>query len=593
VSYISTALRFTFAGDFKAAPSTVNNDVTHYDNAHFDPSFQLPQTATAANGWWNPRGDHAFIINAGLRSGQYTDGAAVPTTDPALNANVLTVNTPPGSIVDLDPQQQMVSTLFGVRITIPNPAGGAPFLQANLATVAFANIWSRGRTGAGDERACAMYQSILESLVWGNVAASRLLTELRSAAASGFLSIKFNVDGYHMGSAHPRFTMGRIVGTVGPADASEPRHFVVGRHLEVPAWVSTTPIAYPSTRPARGLNYAVAVVDETAKMIRLDLGNAMPVNPSAGDAADLGPLDLVCDAGSASPLHLGPISYTAPGWYESTAGIVELPAGRPLTAAELSRVRTKPLTVTVGAAHTAALVEHPQGLHVRADDMVWRLNPGEDQDVSLRASQWGRPLAGAKIDLKLGEAFEPGTGTPTTALTFPATITTDAQGAATARIHGADPGNPRGYVDGQVYRLDYALHGQGQRNLSDYLSVLAWNQFVPDTPTTWHGSIKEILVQYGNLYPIMSDYFDLTNYDDVSANRAKIIARLSKPVTEAEHMPISRDLSAAKRAAIIAWLTAIGPDGKPLLGTPPPSPLALPTPAAPLGKAERAQRIHS
>src|SRR5262245_61785410 len=121
VSYLSTALRFTFVGDFKAAPSTVNNDVTHYDNAHFDPMFQLPQTATQANGWWNPRGDHALTITTTIRAGQYIDGTAMLATDPALHAALLTVNTPPGSIVDLDAQQQMVSTLFGIRITIPNP----------------------------------------------------------------------------------------------------------------------------------------------------------------------------------------------------------------------------------------------------------------------------------------------------------------------------------------------------------------------------------------------------------------------------------------------------------------------------------------
>jgi hypothetical protein len=35
-------------------------------------------------------------------------------------------------------------------------------------------------------------------------------------------------------------------------------------------------------------------------------------------------------------------------------------------------------------------------------------------------------------------------------------------------------------------------------------------------------------------------------------------------------MPVQRDLSAAKRAAILKWLTDLGPDGKPLLGTQPP-----------------------
>ena len=101
--------------------------------------------------------------------------------------------------------------------------------------------------------------------------------------------------------------------------------------------------------------------------------------------------------------------------------------------------------------------------------------------------------------------------------------------------------------------------------------------------------MKEIFVQYGNLYPIMSDYFDLTSYEDVSANRLSIIDRLSKPVTDARHMPISRDLSVAKRAAMIAWLTAVGPDGMPLLGTATPASMSLPAGVGLLGKAVRAQ----
>jgi hypothetical protein len=137
------------------------------------------------------------------------------------------------------------------------------------------------------------------------------------------------------------------------------------------------------------LNYAVAVVDESAKKVRLDLGNALPVNPSAGDVANLGPIEVVCDAGSANPLSLGPINYTGLRWYESTAGIVELPDGRLLTAAELALVQTRPLTVTVGATHTAALVEHPQGLHVRADDAVWRLNGVNPVQQTAAMRGWG------------------------------------------------------------------------------------------------------------------------------------------------------------------------------------------------------------
>jgi hypothetical protein len=39
MSYLNP-LRVNFAGKFKAAPSTVNNDPTHFNNATFRPQYQ-------------------------------------------------------------------------------------------------------------------------------------------------------------------------------------------------------------------------------------------------------------------------------------------------------------------------------------------------------------------------------------------------------------------------------------------------------------------------------------------------------------------------------------------------------------------------
>jgi hypothetical protein len=41
---------------------------------------------------------------------------------------------------------------------------------------------------------------------------------------------------------------------------------------------------------------------------------------------------------------------------------------------------------------------------------------------------------------------------------------------------------------------------------------------------------------------------------------------LGRPITDSRYMPVSRDLSGSRRAAMLAWLTSPGPDGKPLLG---------------------------
>jgi hypothetical protein len=65
--------------------------------------------------------------------------------------------------------------------------------------------------------------------------------ELKQASDPTLLSIKFNVDGFDQ-TRH----VGRIVGTIGPASASEPAHFVVGRQC---MGLSQGPVGYfPANR---------------------------------------------------------------------------------------------------------------------------------------------------------------------------------------------------------------------------------------------------------------------------------------------------------------------------------------------------------
>jgi hypothetical protein len=577
MSYL-TPPRIHFAGSFTAAPSTVNNDVRHFDNAHFQPNFQLPGPGMT-NGWWNPKGDHRFEFACAVTAVHYIDGTVASTgSDPVLAFTVQSakgLGKPPAKIVDLDPQQQMVSMLFGLEVTVVG-AGAVPLLRGPFRPAPFSDLWQRRPTHPGDEGLSAMYQSVLESVTWGDLSASRFLRELKASATDGVLSIRFNLDGYSMnpGTAaapNPKFTKGRLVGTIGPTVASEPRHSVRGRHLT----------------PSDTLNFSVAVLDETAKKVRLDLGNAIPVDDATGDMLDVGRLSLFCRPSGLGPIALGDTGYAAAKWYENTAGIVDLPEGRLLSDAELAAIRANPLTLvrqgSDGAAPEDVATEGNGGIHVRADMFVARLNPGDTFAVDFYASRFGQPLAGAQIDLQhqtFGDPPDsdtptpnPPMGVPQSAVSFASAATCDGGGRATAKLLASDPGNPRGYIDGQVYFVVYAPHGLEPLNASDFLSVLVWNSFTPDNPTTWFGSMQQIFQLYGNLYPIMRDSpdigIDLTSYDDVCSNRPQILAALNAAVTDPKYMPVTRDLSQAKRKAMIQWLTNLGADRKPLLGAPP------------------------
>ena len=103
----------------------------------------------------------------------------------------------------------------------------------------------------------------------------------------------------------------------------------------------------------------------------------------------------------------------------------------------------------------------------------------------------------------------------------------------------------------------------------NFVSVLISDAFAADDPVTWWGSLQPVFQQYANLYPVMDVFLDMADYESVCENAE--LLRLAFGLDEAnpDAMPVTRDLSRAKREAILRWLDAPGPDGKPLLGTPP------------------------
>src|SRR5205085_2407495 len=93
-----------------------------------------------------------------------------------------------------------------------------------------------------------------------------------------------------------------------------------------------------------------------------------------------------------------------------------------------------------------------------------------------------------------------------------------------------------------------------------------------------------ILAQYANLYPVMSRrLLDLTDYAAVVANARILRLSFSLPVSDPNSMPVTRDLSANKRATLLKWLDSADPaTGRPPLGD---APAAAPPAAPPAAEA--------
>src|SRR5439155_16096839 len=122
------------------------------------------------------------------------------------------------------------------------------------------------------------------------------------------------------------------------------------------------------------------------------------------------------------------------------------------------------------------------------DRLVFRLEPDRDdppESTTFFATTFGSLARGQAINLSMdnsqvqaqvsvGPPPDPPVGVPTTAVTFPEQVTTDEDGRATAALSGSDPGNPRAYLDGQVYGVRYDWDGLSREEYgAEALNVIA------------------------------------------------------------------------------------------------------------------------
>lgn len=587
MSYLN-ALRLHFAGQFQTNVSTVNNDPNHFDNATFQSSYQDMQgpSMKPPNGWFNPQGDAAFRLLGCTINSAFTAAGPVSANDPVLT-NIIADSDEavPAKLVDLDPEQQLVSEIWGLKVRIADQ-NGKTLMSSEFEPAAFTDIWSRAtQSGGGDTDASACYQSVLKNIEWGDVSSSDFLTQLKAASKTGFLSIKFNMDGINMTYSSPDFMCGRITGTIGPQSPTEPKHLILGRHFMA---LSVQPPQGFFT-PAGGINFFQAVVDEDNSCIYLDLGNAIPSTIAGGPIADIGDLVLsyydpfrspVNPAGQMVPvgsIPSGTYSGTDNSWYDDTAGIVVIP----LTWDQLKMVQIRPLALH-NTQEDKVITESPSTAFVRADKYVYRLSPGDAPSISIYAMMYGRPLPGAEISFQVdNDQLQPGPSKapffpfagPSPAVGLPANVIpplpnlqTDANGIATLTFTAGDPGNSRWFNNEQDYGLDGQVYGirpsfvdtdlsHGPENQWDFISFLVWSSWSPATPEVKWSDVQPIFQQYANLYPIMDRFLNLADYDSLVAHAHLLQLAFGLPMSDPNAMPVTRDLSPAKQAAILSWLS--------------------------------------
>lgn len=500
----------------------------------------------------------------------YGDGTspAAEGLDPVLGTLLAdAADQAEAKLVDLDPEHQMVSGIWGFRVHLCGP-GGARAFEGKYRVATFKDFWIRaqGPGPGGDAPAGAHFQSVLEDVVWGDLQGSRFLQELKAAterpgAVPGKLSIKFNMDGVDLDSTSPGFTWGRLVGSIGPVFEGEPPQFVRGRILRLAEypWLAANP-----------LNYAYCVVDRAARRLSLDLGNSLPTSVPGGPISIAGydQFQLQAAPPDGANVNLADLSFGGDDWYPRTAGIVDII----LSDEALDQAARAPLAILAnqsqGSGVSPLLRENPQGLYVNAHDCVFRLNAGETARVELLVTRFGEPSAGQKITLRLDpelvyslqNPLNPPSipiGVPASALKLPRPAATGPDGRVTFDIVARDPGNPRQFIDGQVYGVAYTLEEMGPSyspNRNNFLSFLVWTKTTWEGKPTWHKDIRPVLKQYARLYPVMGLILDLGDYASVMKHRGVLRYAFTLPKEDPVYMPTTRDLSRSKLAMLLEWL---------------------------------------
>lgn len=613
MSYLDVP-RLAFAGHFQADVSTVNNDVRHFDNAAFQEKYQ-DLSLTGDNGAWNPVGTGIFrFIDCRITGARLGDQQIVsPAQDCVIGMALENADDRVfGKIVDLDPQQQAVSQVWGMKLRLDG-GGEKALFGGEFEPVAFTNLWRRQQTTVPmDQALAAVYQSVLQNVVWQGRSQSKVLDALREASADGFLAINFNTYGYGRDPAIPRYTLGRVAGVIGPYSPDEPKHFVMGRQMVAAA-------APNPTVPANRVYSFQCQVHEKQNVVSADFGNCLQIVSADGPFASNGALVMAVFKGDTDvPLAtvtadqvatLGTVDYLKADWYRQTGGVLDFDySGDPWIAANIASHPLLLLSPQADGTFTVAVQESLGGFYVRSDTFVCRLNPGEPGSVDLFASKYGKRFQGMIAFSATNGSMGGGAGsqpldppvavpeiaTPPDAISFPAQLECDGQGKATLcfEVDLSQSPIPRGYIDGQLYGIAYQLTAEPAQTISNFwnfISVLAFSPFQAPTSPTWFADIRPILTQYGNLYPIMSKHLvDLGDYDSVVRHLSILRLAFSLPISDPNHMPVTRDLSDAKRAMILQWMdspanglplkgeeTATAASAAPLRAAPDPIPLAL------------------
>jgi hypothetical protein len=215
------------------------------------------------------------------------------------------------------------------------------------------------------------------------------------------------------------------------------------------------------------------------------------------------------------------------------------------------------------------------GFHVRAEEFVQRIDAGGRAAVEIFATTFGAPLANAEVLIALmgplsGQgggnpnapqqpaAAIPDINVPADAIQVTPSVRTDARGRATVQIASTRLGEPRGYLDGQIYLLRYILVDAPAlvQHPFDFIVVHLRSSYDEPASPNWVNHIAPILSQVReSVSHHERPYRRPLRLRELKSERAILQLGFSLPIDDPNYMPVTRDLSASKQRTLLRWLT--------------------------------------
>ncbi|SRR5579871_868743 len=612
--------RLHFGGIFYAGPSTINNQTPNYvPNAPVENPDGTYSRSVA--GWYALGLAQWYFQNCTILGAADAAGRWIGSGDPLIGAALDTPSpqTPVSNgsggtydlakLVDLDPDQQSRSEVYGLRLQVTLPDSslfGGLMSVPQLRELGF----SRAKTNVGGSfNAVGVLMGAIARPNWPSAISSPLLASFKNACGNGIavsLTVDLHWNNPTVNQNGMMFLFGRVHGSMGPLLASETGQTLLGRRMSAqtgaptPATSAITnlreslaaaaqaaPAASAAAMPPWNAAYARQSAAGTQETLSVDLGMAIPLavqDPNVPPQVNGKPfvesgikVGVVDSTGKFSPLQNGTVSFA--NYYKlitsmekncyvwTNCGVFQIPLG----AGESAALQSGALAVEVNG--SLVMEEASSGTWIQVAQASARAQlPGVKVSIPMLVTKRGIPLRGYsptglqtvffQWTLDHGNWTMANAPTPSNdlAISFqPATTGSDGTTSAvlTSTIPSMTLSQLRADLDSQVYFImppADATVCYTDGNSNPVISVLLWQSFTPPAKPTWAADIAPIMQSYAKLYPGMRAKVDMGDPAVAKANAGAIAGRMALPISDPSFMPVTRDLSPAKTKMVVDFM---------------------------------------